>query len=402
MHVLIADRFEKSGIDQIAATGARATFRPDASEADLPAALREIDPDVLIVRSTKVRADAFEQAGRLSLVIRAGAGFDNIDVAAASNRGVSVATCPGKNAVAVAELAWGLLIACDRRIPDQTMDLRAGRWNKKEYSKSRGLFGRTLAVIGLGQIGIEVARRARAFGMEVVACSRSLNESRARALGVTWCPTLVDAAYAADAVSVHLAADDETRGMIGEAFFNAMKPGAIFVNTSRGSIVDERALLKAVREKGVRAGLDVFENEPAGGVGEFRGEVAREPGVIGTHHVGASTDQAQQAIAEEVVRIIRVLKETGDAPNVINLAAKTPATRLLVVRHLNRPGVLAHVVGEIGRAGINIEDMRNVIYQGAEAACARIKLDAEPPPAVMDAIRTGSPHILSVDLTAIE
>lgn len=402
MLVLIADKFEKSGIDQITAMGVQATYRPDLGEAGLPAALAEVDPDILIVRSTKVRAVAFEQARRLSLVIRAGAGFDNIDVAAASNRGISVATCPGKNAIAVAELAWGLIIACDRRIPDQTADLRAGRWNKKEYSRARGLFGRTLAVIGLGQIGIEVARRAKAFGMEVVACSRSLNEARARALGVTWCPTLVDAAYAADAVSVHLAADDETRGMIGEAFFNAMKPGAIFVNTSRGSVVDERALLKAVREKGVRAGLDVYENEPPAGEGQFHCDIIREPGVIGTHHVGASTDQAQQAIAEEVIRIVRVYKETGDPPNVINIAAKTPATRLLVVRHLNRPGVLAHVVGEIGRARINIEDMRNVIYQGAEAACARIKLDAEPPPPVMDAIRTGSPHILSVDLTAIE
>jgi D-3-phosphoglycerate dehydrogenase len=124
--------------------------------------------------------------------------------------------------------------------------------------------------------------------------------------------------------------------------------------------------------------------------------------VCGTHHIGASTDQAQQAIAAEVVRIVRVFLQTGKAPGVINLADRTPATRLLVVRHLNRPGVLAHVVGEIGRASINIENMENVVYQGGEAACARITLDAEPPAGVMAALASGSPHILSVDLTAIE
>ena len=178
------------------------------------------------------------------------------------------------------------------------------------------------------------------------------------------------------------------------------RTGAYLINTSRGSVVDEQALLRAIKEKGIRAGLDVFENEPTAGgaaAADFTSELASSPSVFGSHHIGASTDQAQQAIADEVVRIVRVYRETGEAPGVINIARTTTATRLLSVRHLNRPGVLAHVVGEIGKAGINIEDMQNVIYQGAEAACARIKLDAEPPASVMNSIRTGSPHILSVD-----
>lgn len=402
MNILIVDKFEKSGVEQLSALGLSITQKPDAGEVGLPAAIAEVNPDILIVRSTKVRAAAFEQAKRLSLVIRAGAGFDNIDLAAASNRGISVSTCPGKNAIAVAELAWGLILACDRRIADQAADLRAGKWNKKEYSKARGLFGRTLGVIGLGTIGLEIAKRGRAFGMEVIACSRSLDDARARALGVVRCSSILDIAYSADIVSVNVAANEGTRKLINESFCNAMKPGAFLINTSRGSVVDEPALLKAMKEKGIRAGLDVFEGEPTTAVADFKTELSASPFVVGTHHVGASTDQAQQAIADEVVRIVRVYKETGQAPGVINIASKTPATRLLSIRHLNRPGVLAHVVGEIGKAGINIEDMQNTIYQGGQAACARIKLDGEPPVGVMNAIRTGSPNILSVDLTAIE
>lgn len=404
MNILIADKFEKSGIHQLQAMGPKVVNLPDVGEAGLPAAVAGHQPDVLIVRSTKVRAAAFESAAKLALVIRAGAGFDNIDLAAASSRGISVATCPGKNSIAVAELTWGLILACDRRIPDQTIDLRNSKWNKKEYAKARGVYGRTLGIIGVGPIGVEVIKRARAFGMEVIACSRSLTEAGARALGVTYCPTVHDVAYASDIISIHVAASEDTRSLIDATFFNAAKNGAIFINTSRGSVVDEQALLKAIKEKGVRAGLDVFEGEPgsANSQGEWKSELAAAPGVVGTHHIGASTDQAQHAIAEEVVRIVKVYAETGEAPNVINLCARTPATRLLVVRHLNRPGVLAHVVGEIGKANINIEDMENIIFQGAEAACARIKLDAEPPNAVMNSIRTGSKHILSADLTTIE
>lgn len=402
MNILIADKFEKSGVEALRAMGVSLTNLPEVGEAGLPGAIAEQNPDILIVRGTKVREAAFERARKLSLVIRAGAGFDNIDLAAASNRGISVATCPGKNAIAVAELAWGLILACDRRIPDQTADLRAGRWNKKEYSKARGLHGRTLGVIGLGTIGLEIAVRGKAFGMEVIAVSRSLSEARARALGIAHCPTALDVAYAADVISVNVAANEDTANLIDETFCNAMKPGAYLINTSRGSVVNEKALLRAIEEKGVRAGLDVFANEPGSAAAEFRNDLAGHAGVYGTHHVGASTDQAQQAIADEVVRIVRVYRESGEAPGVINIATTTAATRLLSVRHLNRPGVLAHVVGEIGKSGINIEDMQNVIYQGAEAACARIKLDAEPPAAVMKAIRTGSPHILSVDLTTIE
>jgi len=400
--VLIADKFQDSGIQELKERGCEVVYRTDLTPDTLPAAVGEADPDVLVVRSLKVRPPVFEVAKKLSLVVRAGAGVDNIDMAAASSRGIPVANCPGKNAIAVAELVWALILSCDRRVPDQTIDLRAGKWNKKEYAKAKGVYGRTLGVIGMGTIAQEVISRARAFGMDVIAWSRSLTDDKSRAMGVMHCPNPAAVARHADIVTVNVAATNETNKLLGTAFFDAMKKGAFFINTSRGSVVDEAAMLKAVREKGIRCGLDVFENEPSAAEGVWESAIAKEAGVYGTHHVGASTDQAQDAIADETVRIITTYKTTGQALNVVNRCTRSPATRLLTVRHLNRPGVLAHVIGEIGRASINIEEMENVIYQGADAACAKIRLDADLPAATMKAIASGSPHVLAVDLTKIE
>src|SRR6187200_3195087 len=167
MKILVADQFEQSGIDGLRAAGCEVAYEPALKDEALAAALAESQADVLVVRSTKVTA-AMMEAGPLALVVRAGAGYNTIDVAAASRRGIYVSNCPGRNAVAVAELAFALILALDRRLPDNVADLRAGRWNKKEYSKARGLFGRTLGLIGYGNIAAEVACRAAAFGMHVV------------------------------------------------------------------------------------------------------------------------------------------------------------------------------------------------------------------------------------------
>lgn len=165
-------------------------------------------------------------------------------------------------------------------------------------------------------------------------------------------------------------------------------------------MVDEQALAAAVRDKKIRAGLDVFAQEPSGATGQFADPIVTLPGVYGTHHVGASTDQAQNAIAAETVRIVEVFDATGQAPNCVNRAAATPATELLSIRHLNRPGVLAHVFYTIGQAGINVEEMENVIYEGAEAACARIHLDAPLSKEHLDAIRT-NPNVLAIATTTL-
>jgi D-3-phosphoglycerate dehydrogenase len=326
---------------------------------------------------------------------------NTIDVGAASRRGVYVANCPGQNAIAVAELAIGLLLALDRRIPDNVALLRTGRWDKKGFSEAEGLFGRTLGVAGLGSIGTEVARRARALGMRVVAWSRSLDEPRAKELGVERAPDLVSLARQSDALSVHLPASKETRGAISRAVLEALRPGAIFLNTARAEVVDQDALLELARAGRIRVGTDVFPGEPEKGQAEFHSELGKLPGVYGTHHIGASTAQAQDAIARETVRIVSSFLRTGRVPGCVNVARKTPARARLVVRHFDKVGVLANVLGLIREAGINVQDVQNTVFEEAQAASCAIDLDEAPPPELLERIRARKDEVLFVDLVAL-
>lgn len=395
MRALVADAFPEHYLKDLRGLDLEVTYDPNATAAELVEKAKEAH--VLIVRSTKVERATIEAAKALGLVLRAGAGYDTIDVDAASERGIFVANCPGKNAVAVAELAFGLMLALDRRLVDNTNDLRAGAWNKKEYSKASGLKGRTLGVAGLGSIGRAVIDRAKAFEMEVLAWSRSLTGWRADELGVGYCRTVEELAERADIVSVHLAQTKETKGMFGDAFFSKMKKGAAFINTSRGGLHDEAALVRAMKERKVRAGLDVFATEPAGGTGEFSPEIASLPGFVGTHHIGASTDQSQDAIAEEAVRICREYVATGRPPNVVNIDVRAPARSELVVRHFDKVGVLAQVLGIVRNHGINVADMTNTIFQGQKAAVAAIRIGSEPPAALLEEIRALEELVISVE-----
>ena len=395
MKVLVADKFPAEGLGKLRAAGCDVISKPDLDGATLPTAVRETAAEVLVVRSTEVKADALE-AGRLGLVVRAGAGYNTIDTKKASELGIYVSNCPGKNSIAVAELAMALMLALDRHVADGVADLRGGVWNKGKYGKARGLFGRTLAILGVGNIGREVAKRALAFGMPVRAWSRSLTDEAAAEMGLVLCASPVEAVAGADVVSVHVALKPETRGLVSQAVFDAMKPGACFVNTARAEVVDEAALLAAVRGKGVRAALDVFTGEPTSSAGKVESPLFEEPGIIGTHHIGASTDQAQEAIAEETVRILLEYKATGKVPNCVNIAARTPATHILVVRHRDRVGVLAHVFSRLKEGGINVQETDNVVFDGAQAAVAHIHVDQAPSAGVLAAIQKGSEDILEL------
>jgi D-3-phosphoglycerate dehydrogenase len=312
--VLIADKFDQIGIDGLKELGCVVHQDADLGPETISAALKATGAK-LVVRSTKVPAEVFEDCGELALVIRAGAGHDNIDSAAAGARGIPVCNCPGMNAVAVAELAFGHMINLDRRIRQQTDELVGGHWNKKEYSKAKGLKGSNLLVVGMGAIGMEVIKRAQAFGMQVSAQSRSMHKETARALGIKMIEYsrdgLKEALGEADIVSVHVALCPDTDKLCGPGFFGAMKPGAMFINTSRGEIVDETELIKAVKEKGIRVGLDVFQNQPSSKDIDWRPELA-------DLHVGASTDQAQEAVALEVIRIVQTVVEEARGLHVVN------------------------------------------------------------------------------------
>src|SRR6202008_4441706 len=180
-----------------------------------------------------------------------------------------------------------------------------------------------------------------------------------------------------------------------------MQEGAYFINTARGEVVDQQALIAVMRNRGIRAGLDFYAVEPTSSAGEFKDDIVKEEGLYGTHHIGASTDQAQEAIAAETVRIIQSFKETGQVPNVVNLAQRTPATHRLVVRHRDRPGVLAQVLDAIKAEHINVQEMENIVFEGAEAAVARINLDKAPSQANLDRLRAGNEDIIELNVLEI-
>jgi D-3-phosphoglycerate dehydrogenase / 2-oxoglutarate reductase len=417
VRVLIADKFEESGIEGLKAAGYEVVVDPDLKDDSLRDAITSTGADVLVVRSTKVTAPMLD-AGRLSLVVRAGAGYNTIDVAAASKRGIYVSNCPGKNAIAVAELAFALILALDRRVPDNVAELRAGQWNKKEYSKAQGLYGKTLGLLGIGNIGQEMIRRAAGFGLNVVLWSRRFAgerrpltdqeareldvEAASRQITIELVPSPADVAARADILSIHLAFGPETKGLVNADLLGRLKHGATLINTARGEVVDHTAVAEAVRDRGLRVGLDVFANEPTGTTGELSDELLTLPGVYGTHHIGASTDQAQEAIAAETVRIITTYKETGRVPNVVNLASRTPATHMLIVRHRDRPGVLAHVFHHLRQANLNVQEMENIVFEGAEAAVARVNLDREPQPSLCDQIKAENQDILDLHVVRLQ
>jgi D-3-phosphoglycerate dehydrogenase len=416
MKVLIADKFEQSGIDGLKAAGCDVVYQPDVHDEALRQAIGSSAADVLVVRGTPVTGQMLD-SGRLSLIVRAGAGYNTIDVAGASSRGIYVSNCPGKNAIAVAELAFALVLALDRRVPDNVAELRAGKWNKQEFSKAHGLYGQTLGLLGAGSIAQEVIRRAAGFGMNIVLWSRRydgmdrpMNDPEARNLGIEpalrtvridLAPTPGDVAARADVLSIHLALGPETKGLVNASLLGRLKPGAIVVNTARADVVDYQALAAAVRDKGLRVGLDVFANEPASPSADFHDPLVSLPGVYGTHHIGASTNQAQEAIAAETVRIIRSYKETGRVPNVVNLATRTPATHMLVVRHRDRPGVLAHVFNHLRRDNLNVQETENIVFDGAQAAVARINLDGAPSSSLCDRIKAENADILDLHVVQL-
>ncbi len=400
MHILIADAFSDEGTEQLRDAGHTVTVSPALKGEALTAALAEHEPQVLVVRSTKVTAADLDASGELELIVRAGAGYDTIDVEGASQRGIFVANCPGKNAAAVAELAFGLILGVDRRIPENVSEARQGRWNKGGFSSAFGIKGCTLGLIGLGSIGQEMIPRAKAFGMEVVAWSRSLTDERAAELGVARLESPEKVAAAADIVSVHVAATPDTEGLIGASVFEAMEPNAFLINTSRAAVVDEAAARRAMDEKNVRFATDVPAGEPADKQGAFEHPLAAHPNFYVTHHIGASTEQATDAIGQEAVRVVETYAETGRVLNAVNLAEHSPATHLLTVRHRDRVGVLAGVLDSAKEAGWNVQEMENLIFAGAEAACARIRFAGEPNDATLAAVRAQE-DVLAATLIAL-
>ena len=400
MKVLIADKLPNEHVQSLRSIAHEVEYQPDLNEVNLVEHMAEVN--VLIVRGTRVLSNVIEKGEALELIVRAGAGTENIDMEAASSRGIYVTNCPDKNSAAVAELTMGLLIAVDRRIVDQSASLKVGKWDKTGFAKANGLKGRTLGVIGTGAIGREVIKRAQAFDMIVFAWSRALTDDDAKKLGVTRARSLDELLTKCEIISLHLALTPDTEHFLTAERISKLRPGAIIVNTARGALIDTKALAEALKEGRIRAGLDVYENEPPGGHGDFVTVLSDAPNWIGTHHIGASTDQAQRATADETVRIIETYAKTGNVENCVNFAKQTPAEYELIIRHYDRIGVLTRILSDLRESKVNVHEVHNVVFDGARAAVARIQVDTVPPNPAWERMSARKDEIIHMKLVKLQ
>jgi D-3-phosphoglycerate dehydrogenase len=366
--ILIADKFPDKYVEEFKSMDLDVNYSPKLGENDLPEAAK--DADILIVRSTIVNAETIKSSNNLNLIIRAGAGVNNIDISTANQQGIYVANCPGKNSVAVAELAMGLMISLDRSIPDNVSDFRSGKWNKAKYSKAEGLKGKTLGIIGVGSIGKEVANRAISFGMNVYG----KDISRIEGVAVKDFLEMDQLLPMCDIVSIHLPATSETKGLFDKKMFSYLKPNTLLINTSRQDVIDEGAMLETIKEKNIRVALDVFKDEPEAKSGDVSSPLADSPNIYITHHIGASTAQAQNAVAEETVKIVKHYLHSGIIHHWVNRARASDAKYQLVVKHFDKAGVLASILDIVRKGDINIEEIENIIFEGGIAASCTMKL----------------------------
>ena len=399
LKVLVADIFPEEKQEELKSLGMEVKYQPKCSPDELGDVLKGMN--ILCVRSTKVTAEALQDARDLMLIIRVGSGVNTIDVKAASEMGIYVANCPGKNAIAVAELAAGLIVSADRRIPQATASLRSGKWEKKKYAQADGLKGKSVGIVGIGRIGREVLKRLRGFDLEAYVFSEDFTKKDAKELGVIYCETLQELVKQVDIVTTHVPYLESTHHLFNKDIFSLMKENTIFVNTSRGKIHDQEALLEAMNTKGIRAALDVFDQEPSSSTADFSAEIVDHPNFIGTPHIGASTRQAQLAVADEALRIIRTFMSKGTVPNCVNLVVNTKACCQMIIRHYNKVGVLAAVMDLLKEEDINIETMSNTIFQSGLAAVASMRLDQIPPQSVIDRLEKRDDLILQVTVNPL-
>ena len=316
MKVLVSDSVAAEAIERLKAVqGIEVDYAPELKGEELKKHLA--DAEGLIVRSaTKVTAELIAAAPKLRCIVRAGVGVDTVDVPAASRRGIIVMNTPGGNTLSTAEHTMALLLALSRNVYPACASLKGGKWDRKSFMGTQ-LAGKTIGVIGLGRIGIEVARRCTAFGMGVLGFDPYMTPDRAKQLQVPLAPSLDEVWARADYVTVHVPMGDETRGMIGAAQLAKMKDGVRIINCARGGIVDEAALAEAIRSgKVAGAALDVFESEPPKGR-----ELIDLPQVLCTPHLGASTEEAQVSVAVEAAEIISDALLRGRIRNAVNVPA---------------------------------------------------------------------------------
>lgn len=352
LRVLVADAISEAGIEELRnADGCSVDVKTGMTPDELKATIGEYD--ALIVRSaTKVTADVLAVAGRLRAIGRAGTGVDNIDLGAATDRGVVVMNTPGGNSVAAAELTLSLLLALARNVAQANAELREGRWERKKYMGSE-VAGKKIGIVGLGRIGREVARMAQGFRMEALGYDPFVSTERAADLGIRGME--LDALIAeADYITLHIPRTDETRHLIGAERLARMKQGVRIINCARGGLIDEAALLAALESGQVAgAGIDVFETEPPSDL-----SLVKHPNVVSTPHLGASTREAQVRVGTEIARKIVDYLQTGVILDAVNFPSinREEFTRLGPVMDLaERLGGFASQIAASGVKRVDVQ-----------------------------------------------
>src|SRR5229473_617287 len=357
LKIVVADDLPESALELLRAEGWQVDARTGRTPADLAHDLA--DADGLLVRSaTKVTKDLLKAAARLRIVGRAGTGVDNIDMPAASARGILVVNAPGANSISVAEHACALMLALARAVPAADHAMKGGKWEKKRFLGTE-LKGKTLAIAGLGRIGQEVAERARAFGMRLVAHDPFISPEIAERLGVTLL-TFDDLLASADFLTLHLPATPDTKHLLNDERLAKAKPGIRIINTARGELIDEAALKRAI-ENGIvaGAGLDVFEKEPPPDWA-----LAQMPQVVATPHIAASTEEAQELVGLDTAAAVRDFLRDGAVRNAVNFPSIHPDELQRLQPWIRLSEALAAIVSQMGTARIQAIALR---YYGALA-----------------------------------
>lgn len=400
MRILVACDLPELALEQLRALASDVVYEPDLSAAQLRDAVGDVG--ILVVKSTRVSPETLDRATGLQLIVHAGSGAGEISIEEASAAGVFVSHCPQTHATAVAELTMGLILALDRRIVENAVAMREGRWIRSQFTDAHGLAHRTIGILGYGEIGRQVARRARAFNMRVVAWAPDLTAEAPHEPDVEFCNWPRELARMSDIVTVHAVADDEDEHdvIVDAEFLESLPAGAYLVHMGRPGAIDQNALIEAIQSRNLRVATDVYISEPASDTARARFRIAEQPGVVCTQHIGALTQQARGATAAEVVRIIRAFLVSGELTNCLNLADRSPATWQLVLRLRDQVGVMAAVLEAVRADGINAEEITSRVFTGAKAAWCTIALDERPSTEALEAIRA-LPDVLHLELRAV-
>jgi D-3-phosphoglycerate dehydrogenase len=398
MKILAACELPSNALQQLRSLASEVAHAPRADAQELRGKLSGVG--ILIVGERRVSAEMLSAADALQMIVRAGPGPGDVDVEEASNQGIFVTHCPDNHATAVAELTFALMLALDRRLIENTLALREGRWTRTKLDDARGLAGRTLGILGYDAIGRLVARRARAFDMQVVAWSPVPSPHTPEEPHVEFCNWPRELARRADFVTVHYIRDHAHETVVTADFLQNMKSGTCLVHVGHPGAADEAALAQAVEQGRLRVAVDVFTASPSGDHARLRTRLCELPGVVCTQHIGPLTEQAKQATAQAVVDVVRAFLVSGEVRHCLNLADRSPATWQLVLRARDQVGVMAGILEAIRADGINAEEITSRVFTGAKAAWVTIALDERPSTEALDALR-GLPDVLHLELRAV-